>query len=161
MNRRFYYWGGYIKLDLIIIFSAKYIGYIILAVFLFLFWKNKDKNFFLIPLISALVSRFAFTEIIRFFYFRSRPFIESGIGPLFDHAPTASFPSGHAAFFFALSAGVYYFNKKAGLWFFAASAAIGLARVLAGVHYFTDVLGGLAVGVFSFWLVSFLYRRLS
>lgn len=128
----------------------------ILGFFLFLFWKNKNKDFFLIPLISALVSRFVFAEIIRFFYFRPRPFIDQGINPLFEHAPTASFPSGHAAFFFALSAGVYLFNKKAGLWFFAASSIIGLARVFAGVHYFSDVLAGLVIGVFSFWLVKFL-----
>ena len=146
-------------MDLIIIFLAKYLGYILLAAFLFLFLKNRDKNFLLIPLISALVSRFIFTELIRFFYFRPRPFVEQGVSPLFDHAPTASFPSGHAAFYFALSAGVYFYNKKAGLWFFAASAAIGLARVFAGVHYFTDVLGGLAIGIFSFRLVSFLYKK--
>lgn len=148
-------------MDLIIVFSAKYIGYVLLAVFLFLFWRNKSKDFLLMPLVSALVSRFVFTEMIRFFYFRPRPFVESGVSPLFDHAPNASFPSGHAAFFFALSAGVYSYNKKAGLWFFAASAAIGLARVFAGVHYFTDVLGGFTLGVFSFWLVRFLYKKLT
>ncbi len=147
-------------LDYGIVFSAKYLGYILLAVFLFLFLKNRDKNFLLIPLVSALVSRFVFTEIIRFFYFRPRPFAEQGISSLFEHAPSASFPSGHAAFYFALSAGIYYYNKKAGLWFFIASFAIGLARVFAGVHYFTDVLGGLAIGVFSFWLVNFLYEKL-
>lgn len=146
-------------MELIIIFSAKYLGYILLAVFLILFFKKKDKNFLFIPLISALVSRFVFTEIIRFFYFRPRPFVEQGIILLFDHPPTASFPSGHAAFFFALSAGIYSFNKKAGLWFFAGSAAIGLARVLAGVHYFSDVLAGFAIGVFSFWLISLLSKK--
>jgi len=147
-------------LDYGIIFSAKYLGYVLLAVFLILFFRNRRKDFLIIPLFSALLSRFVFTEIIRFFYFRPRPFIENGVAPLIEHAPSASFPSGHAAFFFALSAGVYYYNKKAGLWFFAASAAIGLARVFAGVHYFTDVLGGLAIGVFSFWLVSFFYKKL-
>ena len=146
-------------MDLIIIFSAKYLGYILLAVFVILFLRNRDKYFFFVPLVSALLSRFGFTELIRFLYFRPRPFVEQDINSLIAHAPTASFPSGHAAFFFALSAGVYSYNKKAGLWFFAASAAIGFARVLAGVHYFTDVLGGLAVGVFSFWLIRLLYSR--
>lgn len=146
-------------MDYIVIFSAKYLGYVLLAVFLFLFWRNKNKNFFFIPLISALVSRFVFTEIIRFFYFRPRPFVEQGISSLIEHAPSASFPSGHAAFFFALSAGIYSFNKKNGYWFFAASMIIGLARVFAGVHYFTDVLGGLVIGLFSFWLVSFISKR--
>ena len=146
-------------MELIIFFSAKYLGYVLLAVFLILFLKNRNRNFLFIPLISALVSRFIFTELTRFFYFRPRPFVEKAIAPLIDHAPDASFPSGHAAFFFALSAGIYHFNKKAGLLFFIASAAIGLARVFAGLHYFTDILGGLALGVFSFWLAGFLYKK--
>ena len=145
----------------VVIFSAKYLGYILLAVFAALFFRNRNRNFLFISLISALVSRLIFTEIIRFFYFRPRPFVDQGISPLFEHAQTSSFPSGHAAFFFALSAGVYSFNKKAGLWFFTLSAAISLARVFAGVHYLTDVLGGLAVGIFSFWLVKYLYKKIS
>lgn len=141
-------------MDLIIIFSAEYLGYILLAVFLILFFKNRNKSFLFIPLISALVSRFIFTEIIRFFYFRPRPFIGGNVQALIEPIQSASFPSGHAAFFFALSAGVYFFNKKAGLWFFIISFVIGLARVFAGVHYFSDILGGFAVGVFSFWLIN-------
>lgn len=146
-------------MELIIIFSAKYLSYVLLAVLLILFFKNRKKDFLFISLISALISRFVFTELIRFFYFRPRPFVAEMVEPLIDHAPTASFPSGHAAFFFALSAGIYYYNKKAGLWFFAVSAVIGLARVFAGVHYFTDVLGGLAIGFFSFWLVNFFFKK--
>ncbi|MEK7659429.1 MAG: phosphatase PAP2 family protein [Patescibacteria group bacterium] len=146
-------------MELIIIFSAEYLGYILLAVFLILFLKNRRKDFLIIPLFSALLSRFIFTEIIRFFYFRPRPFVAKMITPLIDHAPTASFPSGHAAFFFALSAGIYSFNKKAGLWFFGASFIIGFSRVFSGLHYPTDVLGGLALGIFSFWLVRFFSKR--
>ena len=141
-------------LDYGIIFSAKYLGYVLLAVFLILFIKNRNKSFLLVPLISALVSRFVFTEIIRFFYFRPRPFVEKALIPLIEHAPDASFPSGHAAFYFALSVGVYWHNKKAGLWFFAASAAISLARVFAGVHYISDILGGFVVAILSYWLVK-------
>jgi len=82
--------------------------------------------------------------------------MEQNIHALIEPIQSASFPSGHAAFFFALSAGVYSFNKKAGIWFFVVSALIGLARVFAGVHYFSDIVGGLAVGLFSFWVISFL-----
>ncbi len=146
-------------MEVIIIFSAKYLGFVLLAVFLILFLKNRDPKFLLIPLVSALVSRFVFTEIIRFFYFRPRPFVEKGITPLIEHASTASFPSGHAAFYFALSAGVYHFNKKAGLWFFIVSATISLARVFAGLHYFTDILAGLVIGLLSYFLVRIFSKK--
>ncbi|MEK7537097.1 MAG: phosphatase PAP2 family protein [Patescibacteria group bacterium] len=141
-------------MELIIIFFAKYLGYILLAAFLILFLNNQRKDFLIVPLFSALLSRFVFTEIIRFFYFRQRPFVVEAFIPLINHAPTASFPSGHAAFFFALSAGIYSFNKKAGLWFFAASSLLSFARVFAGLHYFTDVLGGFIVGFLSYLLVK-------
>ena len=142
-----------------IIFFAEYLGYALLLIFLILFFKNRRRDFLVIPLLSALISRFVFTELIRLFYFRPMPFLEQGVDSLIEHATAASFPSGHAAFFFALSAGIYYYNKKAGLWFFGGSAAIGLARIFAGVHYFTDILGGAVLGIFSFWLVDFLYKK--
>lgn len=145
-------------MDLIILFSAKYLGYILLAAFAILFLKNRNKLFLFLPLTAALISRFVFTEIIKFFYFRPRPFVEQAISPLIEHAPTASFPSGHTAFFFALSAGVYSFNKKVGLWFFVASTLIGFSRVFAGLHYISDIVGGLAVGLFSFWLINFVKK---
>ena len=147
-------------MDLIIIFSAEYLSYILLGVFLILFLKNRNKYFLLVPLISALVSRFIFTEIIRFFYFRPRPFIGGNIQALIEPIQSASFPSGHAAFFFALSAGVYSFNKTAGIWFFVASSLIGLARVFAGVHYFSDILGGFVIALFSYWLDKKLSKKI-
>lgn len=144
-------------MELVIIFLAKYLPYILLGVFFVLFLKKRSWNFLFIPLISALVSRFIFTELIRFFYFRPRPFVEQGFVPLFEHAPSASFPSGHAAFFFALSTGVFVYNKKAGTWFFIGSFLIGFSRVLAGIHYVSDIFGGFAVGLFSFWLVNLIF----
>ena len=154
-----------------VIFAAKYLGYILLAVFVILFLKKRNlegatalrphgagRNFLLISLIAAVLSRFIFTGLIRFFYFRPRPFVEQAVAPLFEHAPTASFPSGHAAFYFALSLGVFYYNKKIGIWFFVATLLITSARVFAGVHYATDILGGLAVALLSFWLVKYLAK---
>lgn len=149
-------------MDLIIIFSAEYLGYILLAVFLIWFWKNRSAGWqqLFVPLISALVSRFVFTELIRFLYYRPRPFVSGNISALIEPIQSASFPSGHAAFFFALSAGIYSFNKKTGLWFFTGSLVIGLARVFAGVHYFSDIIGGVIVGLLSYWLVGELFKKI-
>lgn len=82
------------------------------------------------------------------------------ITPLIEHVPDSSFPSGHAAFFFALSAGVYSFNKKAGIWFFVASSLIGLARVFAEIHYVSDILGGFIVAILSFGLINKLSKKI-
>jgi membrane-associated phospholipid phosphatase len=58
-----------------------------------------------------------------------------------------SFPSGHTAFVFALATVVYPYHKRLSYFVFVSGALIGLARIMAGVHYPADVLGGMVLGV--------------
>jgi undecaprenyl-diphosphatase len=99
--------------------------------------------------LSVILSRGMITEIIRFFYSRERPFSEIGFSPLIGADAFDSFPSGHAAAFFALATAVFFLNRRAGKWFFALSALIALARVFCGVHWPLDVLAGAIIGVLS------------
>ena len=97
--------------------------------------------------ISSLLARFGAVELIRFFYHRPRPFSALyEIHPLFLDG-NWSFPSGHAAFFFAMAAAAYSYDKKLGAWLFASAVLISAARVAAGVHYPSDILGGAIIGI--------------
>ena len=98
-------------------------------------------------------------ELIRFFWERPRPFVENNITPLIEHAASASFPSGHAAFFFALGAIVYFYNKKAGILFLLGAAILSSARVFAFLHWPSDILAGAVIGITSAFLVVQLSRR--
>lgn len=53
-----------------------------------------------------------------------------------------SFPSGHATFMFALAFAMYSFDKRAALLLFAFAVITGVARVLAGVHFWYDIVAG-------------------
>lgn len=57
-----------------------------------------------------------------------------------------SFPSGHASFMFGLGFATYYFNKKTGSILLFLALLTGVARVLVGVHYWYDILGGAILG---------------
>lgn len=70
-----------------------------------------------------------------------------------------SFPSGHAAFYFALSMAVYLYNKKLGVILFVVSLIMGIARIYAGVHWPSDILGGIVVGVITALVVNFAARK--
>lgn len=65
------------------------------------------------------------------------------------------FPSGHAAFMFALAATMYSFDKKAGMVLFVLAVLTGIGRALAGVHYWYDIVGGAILG---FIIASFVVR---
>lgn len=69
-------------------------------------------------------------------------------------------PSGHAAYMFALAFAVYSFDKKAGIIVYAFAFATGIARALAGVHFWYDIVGGAVLGYFLAWAVVVLCKRL-
>jgi len=157
-------WAGqWLCLDVLAVFLAEYLGYLLVCFLLawlswdFLFKKErylKTIKIVVLSLGAALFSRLIIVEIIRWFYFRPRPFIALQVHQLLEHSASSSFPSGHAAFFFALSAVIYFYNKKAGLLFFAASFLIGLARIFVGIHYPLDILAGALIGIFFGWLAN-------
>ena len=93
--------------DWIIIFAAEYLGWFAVAAFLVvlffsLFSKSEKLKIFLTAAVSVVLSRFIITEIIRFLYCRPRPFMAYAVKQLVNENH-CSFPSGHAAFFFALA----------------------------------------------------------
>ena len=139
--------------DWLIIFLADGLAYILvfIALIYLVFIKSRilQWRLFLSVLLAVILSRGVITELFRFFYFRARPFIALSFAPLIDKLSSAAFPSGHAAFFFALSGVLFFENKSLGIWFFAASILMGIARVAAGVHWPTDIIAGFLIGVLS------------
>ncbi len=148
--------GKSICLDALAIFFAKYFGYILIF-FLFLFLIKSFKRYWPIvtqAFFAAILARFVIVDFIRWLWFRPRPFLENQINLLLDPIEAAAFPSFHAAFYFAIATIVYFYNKKVGLFFFLASLLISLARVFSGVHWPSDILAGVIVGVFSAWIIG-------
>lgn len=143
-------WSGI--LDAAGVFLARYFPFLLaIPLILFLLKKNSGKarvRTLLFWALVALLSRGIFTETIRFFFPRPRPFEVFGFSPLISETGS-SFPSGHAALLFALSCAVFAVNKKWGWWFIGLSLLNGVARVFVGVHYPLDIAGGFLVALVS------------
>ena len=157
----------YWLIDYIAVFTAEYLGYFLVLAAIFLIFKEKkwmDRiYFFSLVSLSLILSRGIITEIIKFFSNRQRPFASLNIQPLLDRNDiNMSFPSGHAAFYFALtfSISLFYFAKeknfknKIGFWFLGFAALISIARIFAGIHWPSDVIVGAIIGVVSSFLIK-------
>jgi membrane-associated phospholipid phosphatase len=59
----------------------------------------------------------------------------------------SSFPSDHAALYFALAATIYSVNRKLGYYAFGLAVLLDAARLYLGFHYVSDMIGGAALGV--------------
>lgn len=153
--------GKWDCLDKLGIFFAQYFEYFLIF-FLFLFLILDFKKYWLMlvqSLISVILARFFIVEIIRLIFSRPRPFMENQVNLLLEGPKTFSFPSGHAAFYFAIAAIVYFYNKKAGILFFISAFFISFARVFSGLHWPSDILAGFLVGFFSSWFIFHLFQK--
>lgn len=151
--------------DGIIVFLASYLAYILIVLFLvLLLFSNSPRQeklqILLVTLISTIITRFGITELIRFFYHRPRPFSVLPVHQLLTDSAW-SFPSGHATFFFAMATAVYLYNQKWGVFFFIATILITISRVIAGVHYPSDIVGGAIIGIAVAYATFYFARKMT
>ena len=155
-------------LDGIIIFFAMYFIYleIFLAGLFLLFYhkilpssnpwkelKNKWKEF-IVVVPSVIIAYFFNKFIAKIFFHVFRPFIIfSQVRPLFPETGYA-FPSGHTAVASALAFALFFTHKKAGYVFMFFALLIGIARVVAGVHFPVDILGGFILGALVAYFIK-------
>jgi undecaprenyl-diphosphatase len=144
--------------DWLAVFIADYLGYFLILGFLILIFREKNWQrrtyYFFFAALSILLSRGFFTEIIRYFFYQPRPFLVLNISPLINHSDVAAFPSGHIAFYFVLALSVWHLNRRLGWWFLGLVLLMGLARIFVGVHWPSDIIGGILVAGLSFLIVK-------
>lgn len=146
-------WAGKSEVgDKIVVFIGHDLPYVV-AAGLFILWliKRKNANYIISAFASALVARFVIVELIRAIIYRPRPFLSHGVVQLINKGSEPSFPSGHAAFLFAIALAIYFYDRRLGLALFIIAVFISAARIVAGVHYPADILGGAILGIVVAW----------
>ncbi len=115
--------------------------------------------------VIAVVMSMVILFILNSAFFRPRPFTSlSNVHMLFYHNTDSSFPSNAATIAFVMAISVLMYNRKVGGVMLALAVYMGLARVLCGVHYPLDVVGGAMLGLGSAFLTRAaepLYRPLA
>lgn len=137
--------------------------WIFLALFCLFFHKMRKGG--KAVLIALLLSFIVNNLILKRLFGRIRPYdVIEGLTILIHKPGEFSFPSGHTASSFG-AATAFYINgdKRWGVAAIFLAAAIGFTRMYVGVHYPTDVLGGMISGIFtgilSSWMVNHIEGR--
>lgn len=123
-------------------------GYIWIAIAaLFMIFKKTRKIgvcMAIALILGVLVGNVALKPLIA----RTRPFDARQRIELLINAPKDySFPSGHTLSSFASAGAVFWYNKKYGAACFVLAFLIAFSRLYLYVHYPTDVLGGMIIGL--------------
>ena len=101
------------------------------------------------------------TTILNDLVNRTRPFVDNDLTLLFYEPTDPSFPSNAASVGFALATAVFLRHRVLGAWLYLLAFLWGFARIYAGVHYPTDVLGGAVIGAASALAVAAAFRLLA
>lgn len=142
-------------------FTISYpITYILPVVLLIwaVFITHKKMIAFSILFLSGVIS-WLFAHTLKSIFMIDRPFVTEGIMPVVKEIGY-SFPSEHVAVFTGLSIALYFLNKKAGIVLGIFTLFIGVSRVVLGVHYPIDIIGGVGAGAIVGLLLVHIYKKI-
>lgn len=148
----------------VIFFGEYFIYFVLITVFFvgYMLYHKQKKITVLFPFISAGLSAalayFPVAFVIKNVTARLRPFMVLSLHQLIQDNSFA-FPSGHTIFLFALGAMIFPYHKKIGVCTFVSGCAVGTARIAAGVHYPSDVVGGVLIGTLVGIVVYFFHKH--
>ncbi len=149
-------------MNYLIIFGAKYlylIEIILFAIYFFLQKRNKQKSIIILSVVSLPLA-YIFSKVLASVYFDPRPFLIDHFTPLIASSTDNGFPSDHTLLASAIASIIFFHNKKLGIVAWVIAFAIGISRVLAGVHHFVDIVGSIVIVFVTMWFVrSYIYCR--
>lgn len=141
-------------------------GMIWIAATILLLIPRKTRKVGIMSAVALLGSLLINNNLIKNIVQRPRPYVTfNDIRILIPTPSEFSFPSGHTSSSFA-AAGVFYSNlpKKFGIPAVILAGLIGLSRMYVGVHYPTDVIAGVIMGILLSYgaelLVNFCAKKL-
>ncbi len=145
------------KSALFLSYPVAYILPILLCVGIILFYKKKMFGFSLLFL--AGMGAWFLARILKMIFHTARPFVDMAITPL-AYESSSGFPSEHMAVFTGLAVVSYFLNKKLGIILGVIAMLIGLSRIVIGVHYPIDIIGGAIVGGIVGYLFIKLFKKI-
>ena len=142
-------------------------GYLWIAMGLVLLIFKKTRPIGFTVLLSLLINLLITNITLKDLVARPRPFVVNDlIHPLVGGVNKyTSFPSGHTSGSFSAMFALYrWVPKKIGIPALILAGLVAISRLYVGVHYPTDVLGGLVVGficsVWAYHLVKMALKKL-
>ena len=136
-------------------------GILFIVAGLLLLCFKKTRRVGVATLLAMLIGLLCTNLTLKPLLARPRPWLDvPGLVNMVGESAYRSFPSGHATSAFAFAFAMCFGTPKKWMKWLSMVVAIlmGLSRLYVGVHYPTDVIGGVLVGLLAGWLADLVVR---
>jgi len=124
------------------------LGLVWVFIIILLLCRRQTRHLGIAVLAAILLGQLIGELLLKNIVGRARPFMDFPEIQLIIEAPkTFSFPSGHSASSFAAAVVLSRLGKAEGIAAFIIAALIAFSRLYLSVHYFTDILAGIMLGL--------------
>ena len=132
--------------------------WILFGIIMIFFKKTRATG---VMLLCAVAIGFAIGELgLKHFVARPRPFVQNPeIIPIIKLPSGYSFPSGHSCSSFAAATVIFARHKKLGIFALAVASLIVFSRLYNYVHFPTDVLCGMLLGVVCAVVTIIIFKK--
>jgi undecaprenyl-diphosphatase len=116
---------------------------------------GKIKKETVIHAVFSCAVAYVITDLAKNYFPVLRPFVFNELIPATLFVPSdGSFPSTHTAVGFALAVTILKHDRKVGVLYLIMAGLVGIARILAHVHYLVDIIAGALIGTIISRLTS-------
>ncbi|TSC54609.1 MAG: Bacitracin transport permease protein BCRC [Parcubacteria group bacterium LiPW_30] len=158
---------GYPALDSTFAFMGNgfpYVAIIILGYFLLTHEDKKRGVQEVLMMVGVAILAWFLAHYFKGVFDTQRPFVAiPGVSQLFPQEADGAFPSGHATFFSALAVMMWFYHRRIALSLGVVAIIVGLGRVISGVHFPIDILGGYVLGflisVISYFAIQWFLKN--
>lgn len=133
---------------MIVVTSLADHGWLWIVIGIVLASMKKYRRYGIALLLALLLGFLAGNVLLKNLFMRPRPnWVYTDIVLLIQNPADFSFPSGHSQASFAGAVSLCYLNRKLGIAAICLAAVIAFSRMYLYVHYPTDVLAGMLLGI--------------
>jgi membrane-associated phospholipid phosphatase len=131
------------------------IGLLLIIFFASLHIKSKALRMLFYKMFAVMIITATMSFTLKSLIFRERPFVTYPDIEKLSEAGNSSFPSGHTleAFAVVVAFSIMVPKRKIFIPLFIWALVVAYSRMALGVHYPSDVLGGMVIGSFIGWVV--------
>jgi membrane-associated phospholipid phosphatase len=144
-------------------FTATFVSIGLLLILLLASIRTKSKLLWMVfyKMLAVFIIAAMLSFTLKSIFVRERPFVTYPDIIKLSESGNSSFPSGHTleAFAVVVAFSILVPKRKLFIPLFIWASVVAYSRMALGVHYPSDVLGGMIVGSFIGWIVPWLINK--